>query len=299
MNPFLKYMNGVAAGTFPHVEGVKSAPQNVIVGADQFVYLPYKKKGGSGDDKGEAIAAIPPYDGITTYFIKTGSGIGTYTPVNPTDGTYVEYETLSNSSDALRNYYEVNADESVLTGTTTKPNYNAAKKYVKVTSQETVTSNEDTNYKASVQYYTRTNTSGANYTFTKAVVPTKDKSDGSTKYYAITTEDLSVGYKSAVYYTVNTDPGYFMVIPTTMDRTTDATVTVTITYYVTTADDQLKSKTSEVKNVISQDVTLPNFTNGKSYNLKLVLGLTSVKVDAEVTNWEVETVESDLPKNLE
>ena len=56
---------------------------------------------------------------------------------------------------------------------------------------------------------------------------------------------------------------------------------------------------SQIENVISQDVVLKDFNNGKSYNLKLILGLTSVKVEAEVSNWEVGTVESNLPQNLE
>jgi carbamoylphosphate synthase large subunit len=53
-----------------------------------------------------------------------------------------------------------------------------------------------------------------------------------------------------------------------------------------------------VENIIEKTVPV-KFESGKSYNLKLILGLTSVKVDAEVSNWEVGTVESNLPQNLE
>jgi hypothetical protein len=38
--------------------------------------------------------------------------------------------------------------------------------------------------------------------------------------------------------------------------------------------------------------------NGKSYNLKLILGLTSVKIDATVADWQLaDDVEINLPKN--
>ena len=57
-------------------------------------------------------------------------------------------------------------------------------------------------------------------------------------------------------------------------------------------------KYSNEQNIIEKQVPIA-FESGKSYNLKLILGLTSVKVDAEVSNWEVGTVESNLPQNLE
>ena len=41
----------------------------------------------------------------------------------------------------------------------------------------------------------------------------------------------------------------------------------------------------------------PSIENGKSYNLNLVLGLTSVKMEAEVDDWKVINVQADLPQN--
>ena len=51
------------------------------------------------------------------------------------------------------------------------------------------------------------------------------------------------------------------------------------------------------KNVIEKDVVFPSIANGKSYNLNLVLGLTSVKMEAEVDDWKVINVQADLPQN--
>ena len=87
---------------------------------------------------------------------------------------------------------------------------------------------------------------------------------------------------------------YFMVIPSHAD--TD--IKVTITYYVVTADPKVKDGYSVVKNVIRKAVTVSNLTNNKAYNLKLVLGLTSVKMEAEVADWQVDgSTEVYLPQN--
>jgi len=105
---------------------------------------------------------------------------------------------------------------------------------------------------------------------------------------------------------------YYMVVPTNNvpnictdnfgtghDDNNEAlrTVWVTITYYVTTEDSKLNSQRSRIKNVITKKVVLPSLDNGKSYNLHLVLGLTSVKVEAEVGDWSEEFIQTDLPQN--
>ena len=89
-------------------------------------------------------------------------------------------------------------------------------------------------------------------------------------------------------------PRYMMVIPT---GNTD--ITVKITYHVITLDTKLDTYISDVKNVITKGVKV-NLENSKSYNLKLVLGLTSVKLDATVADWQVgDDAEVYLPKNNE
>lgn len=90
------------------------------------------------------------------------------------------------------------------------------------------------------------------------------------------------------------DDKYFMVIP----GHDDTELQVTITYYVITKDVKVAGGYSEVKNVIKKTVTIPTLTNNKAYNLKLILGMTSVKLDAEVADWEIMgSTDVNLPKN--
>lgn len=89
---------------------------------------------------------------------------------------------------------------------------------------------------------------------------------------------------------------YFMVIPT--HANTD--LQVTITYDVITKDDKVDGGYSVVENVIKKTVTINTLTNNKAYNLRLVLGMTSVKLDAEVADWQVDgSAEVNLPRNNE
>lgn len=94
-----------------------------------------------------------------------------------------------------------------------------------------------------------------------------------------------------------TDPIY--VIPTT-----DA-MNVTIVYDVETEDDKLATYLadgtthgSSIENRIYQETIFGTFEAGKAYTLKLHLGMTSVKFDAEVATWDAQTAEDvDLPEN--
>lgn len=93
---------------------------------------------------------------------------------------------------------------------------------------------------------------------------------------------------------------YFMLIPT---QGTQAKFTVTIDYNVVTTDAKVNGGTVTTNNVITKSVIVGDPTNGfennKAYNLKLILGMTSVKLDAEVADWEIETsTDVDLPKNM-
>ena len=100
---------------------------------------------------------------------------------------------------------------------------------------------------------------------------------------------------------------YLMLIPT---PGTIGTFNVTIDYDVVTTDAALDAGNSTVNNVITKQITLntpstftpgvAGFINNKAYNLKLILGLTSVKLDAEVADWEVDgSTEVNLPRNNE
>ena len=122
----------------------------------------------------------------------------------------------------------------------------------------------------------------------------------------ITAADFS--YTGTDFY--QPERSFYMVIPTNnvekicrsgvtsdADKNLLKTVWVEITYYVTTEDTNLDAGFSRVKNVIKKKVELPSLANGKSYNLHLLLGLTSVKVEAEVGDWQEVYVQTDLPQN--
>lgn len=91
---------------------------------------------------------------------------------------------------------------------------------------------------------------------------------------------------------------YFMVIPTGATN-----ITVKIKYYVQTKDTNLAASGSvdgsRIENVITKTIPV-NLQNNKAYTLKLILGLTSVKLDAEVADWQVDgSTDVNLPRNNE
>jgi len=90
---------------------------------------------------------------------------------------------------------------------------------------------------------------------------------------------------------------YLMVIPSVASGTT--TVNVLITYHVVTLDTKLSGFVSDVTNAITKTTTIA-LENGKSYNLKLILGMTSVKLEATVADWQlVDDTNIWVPKNNE
>ena len=88
---------------------------------------------------------------------------------------------------------------------------------------------------------------------------------------------------------------YFTVLP----KTTSTTVNVKVTYYVTTDDPDLQKKYSRVENVISHDVTFADgFAAGTKNTIKMILGISEVKFEAEVTEWATGAeTEVNLPIN--
>jgi hypothetical protein len=111
---------------------------------------------------------------------------------------------------------------------------------------------------------------------------------------------ISAPTQDAVRYTAK--PNYFMVIPTQTSTIPSVsadsrTLKVKITYYVSTTDPNIADKVVYTKNEVEKDVVLPHLKNGVAYNLKLILGLTSVKVEAEVADWVTTEGEVNLPQN--
>lgn len=93
---------------------------------------------------------------------------------------------------------------------------------------------------------------------------------------------------------------YLMFIPS--DDITS--VTVKITYHVITDDANLSEGKSDITNVISKTISPAGtatklFEAGKAYKFNLVLGVTSVKVEATVSTWGTETETTvNLPINV-
>ena len=94
---------------------------------------------------------------------------------------------------------------------------------------------------------------------------------------------------------VITSGKYFTVIPTG----TSTTVNVKVTYYVTTDDSDLLAGYSRVENVISKDVTFASgFAAGTKNTIKMILGISEVKFEAEVADWTDGTsADVNLPVN--
>ena len=141
-------------------------------------------------------------------------------------------------------------------------------------------------------YWVKSGSAG-NWIYTKHVQSGDGIADADNKFYTdfTPTELGGDAYVSADYYTALM-PRYFMVVPTG-----DTDIQVKITYAVVTKDEKLGDKLSNVENVITKATSI-NLESGKSYNLKLILGLTSVKLDATVADWQVaDDTEIWLPKN--
>lgn len=99
--------------------------------------------------------------------------------------------------------------------------------------------------------------------------------------------------------------GFFYVIP----RDADEDVDVEIVYDVETIDPKLAGKLSDletrgssIENIISKKAIFGedvDFEAGKQYEIRIHLGMTSVKIDATVTDWvdDGNSVDVDLPDN--
>ena len=116
---------------------------------------------------------------------------------------------------------------------------------------------------------------------------------GSTSYKLSGSELAVTDVTNAVSAQVNADTDYMMLIPGTFDG-----VTITVNYTVKTEDDALASGNSSIVNNVTSDDFNFTFVQGQAYAFVLHLGLNSVKVDAQVTEWSTEsTVVANVPLN--
>lgn len=107
---------------------------------------------------------------------------------------------------------------------------------------------------------------------------------------------LSAPTYTGTYYAAN--PNYFMVIPHNGTTDEEKKISVKITYYVSTTDDNVANKVVYTKNEVEKEVALPHLKNGVAYDLRLILGLSSVKVEADVADWVTTGAEVNLPQNI-
>ena len=145
---------------------------------------------------------------------------------------------------------------------------------------------------------------------TAANTPRWEGAAASTTTLVITGDDLNATIKDSGSAEVQSVEGvtastknvfvddntFFTLIP----KGTSTTARVEITYYVTTADGNLSAGFSRVQNVIYKDITFASgFEAGKAYTIKIILGLTSVKLEATVEPWDVQSdTDVNLPINV-
>ena len=82
---------------------------------------------------------------------------------------------------------------------------------------------------------------------------------------------------------LNGDDRYFMIMPS--EKGTKTPVTITVNFDVITEDVNLDGGKSQITSEVSTTFNW-DFLAGKSYNFVLHIALTSVKIDATVTDWD-------------
>lgn len=216
----------------------------------------------------------------TTYFHKyvTNNGVA-YTDITSVISTTYPKATVWENPTAIfsiltANIYKVVADDATL-----------AAKQVKLATAAGFTAYRKVNDTSKTYYATGQPVQIGDYVFYNGSVEV-------TNLTPVTKPAVS----SASYYAAK--PNYFMVIPTNSDVVADRTLKVKITYYVSTTDASLKDGIVYTKNEVEKDVVLPHLKNGVAYDLRLILGLTSVKVEADVADWVTTGAEVNLPQNI-
>ena len=96
--------------------------------------------------------------------------------------------------------------------------------------------------------------------------------------------------------TLNNSDSYIMIIPQEMgtlddtDKLTAGTgIKIEVDYNVVTTDSKLDGGKIDINNVITSEEFSFNFEQGKAYTFNLHLGMTSVKIEAKMTEWDDDT----------
>ena len=155
-----------------------------------------------------------------------------------------------------------------------------------------------------------TQTAVLNLNNTTADTPLWESASGSTNLaLTVSGDNINAALKDGGAVTAATQPAgvtgtatdvivsgkYYTLIP----KATSTTVNVKVTYYVTTDDADLVGGFSRVENVISKDVTFASgFAAGTKNTIKMTLGISEVKFEAEVEGWADGTTQTvNLPIN--
>jgi hypothetical protein len=233
---------------------------------------------GGADPSKKVAEATPAFEYGKTLYVLSGTDY------------VIASTTASEAADAYTKSGDVYTQVFATDGSSQAPLNGTSAQLYKV-SATTALSNGDV-LASGTTYYVKTGTAG-NWIYTKTVGDGVATADADDKFYTdFTPTELSgAAYGSDEYYTALM-PRYFMVIPTG-----NTNIKVKITYAVVTKDEKLGDKLSNVENAITKATSI-NLQSGKSYNLKLILGLTSVKLDATVADWQVDgSNEVYLPQN--
>ena len=204
---------------------------------------------------------------------------------------------------ATDNIYTLSGNYTQATGTINTPNFPAdqtATAYYSLEDDETFALSTADPGVAGAKYYTK---SGGVYTYVASPTWPNTEVYYTVKATKLNLSDIAFAYSGDIY---EAERNYIYVVPTNnVSKNTAAsanvdalrTITVQIEYYITTEDSKINGGRTQTKNVVTKEVVLPSLANGKSYNLNLVLGLTSVKIEAEVDDWKVANSQVDLPQN--
>ena len=242
------------------------------------------------------LAAVPAYTPAKKYFTNA-----TGTPAQ------ASYTVLSTDNIYTKDGTGVYSQASGTINAPAFPSDQTAPAYYALEEDETFAVSTADPGVAGVKYYTKDG-SGV---YTNVATPSWPNSEVyyTVKATKLSLSDIPFAYAGGTDY-YEAERNYLYVVPTNAALNTNfgnvststivdklRTITVEIEYYITTEDSKLNAERAQTKNVIKKDVILPSLANGKTYMLNLILGLTSVKIEAEVDDWKVENVNADLPQN--
>ena len=278
--PSLRYVTSQISAVASNVDDFSAVNAGVLTSEQ-----PLMVGGPDPSTKVGTAASTPDFEWDQTYYYLSGVD---YVLANISHTNSADLYTYDATEDKYTQAYTTSNTSITLDG-------NSAKLYEIVGSA--LTTSDELN--SSKQYYKKTVVGGKNV-FT-VMNGTDSNADANDTYYLkedgfSTLTSVTEKYASQQYWT-DILPRYFMVIPSKVSPATATTINVQITYHVVTKDAKLTGHVSNVTNTITKTIPI-TLVNGKSYNLKLILGLTSVKLDATVKDWQVaDETEVYLPRN--